>query len=176
MKDRLLKAETIDTSLGVMIVVSSAQHLQLLEFAERKAFPTELKRLFVHAKGQLGFGRFAPTDSIEREMNAFLGGTNASFDTPLAPLGTDFSQAVWRALRTIPAGQTRSYSQLPRAMGRPGATRAVAPANGANPIAIAIPCHCVLGADGTLTAYDGGLWRKQALTALERGFAARKED
>ena len=73
-------------------------------------------------------------------------------------------------MRQIPAGQTRSYSQLARDMGRPETTRAVARANGANPIAIAIPCHRVLGADGSLTGYGGGLWRKQKLIELERSF------
>ncbi|MCL4153984.1 UNVERIFIED_CONTAM: hypothetical protein GTU68_045335 [Idotea baltica] len=100
---------------------------------------------------------------------------NDRFETRLSPLGTPFTQEVWQALRQVPAGQTRSYSQLARDMGRPDATRAVARANGANPIAIAIPCHRVLGADGCLTGYGGGLWRKQKLIELERGFAAKGE-
>lgn len=107
-------------------------------------------------------------------MADFMGGVSAEFATPLRPLGTPFTQDVWRALREIPAGETRSYSAVARAMGRPDATRAVARANGANPIAIAIPCHRVLGADGSLTGYGGGLWRKQKLIELERGFAAKK--
>lgn len=169
-QDGLLKADWFDTRLGVMIAVSDANALYLLEFAERKALPAELKRLYTFAKGSLGFGRYAPTGQIEAEMNAFLAGRSVRFDTPLAPLGTPFMQAVWAALRQIPAGQTRSYSEVARHMGRPDATRAVARANGANPIAIVIPCHRVLGADGALTGYGGGLWRKQALIELERGY------
>lgn len=174
-KDALLRADWIDTKMGVMIAVSDARALHLLEFAERRALPGELKRLHDHAKGRLGFGRFAPTDQIEAELQEFFDGRSAQFDTALAPLGTPFTKEVWRALRDIPAGETRSYSEIARAMGRPEATRAVARANGANPIAIVIPCHRVLGADGSLTGYGGGLWRKQALIELERGFAAQRE-
>ena len=169
-KDARLRADWIETPMGAMVAVSSESALHLLEFTERRALPAELAALRKDAKGSLGFGRFAPTDQIEREMTEFMAGRSAQFTTPLAPLGTPFTQAVWRALRQIPAGQTRSYSQLARDMGRPETTRAVARANGANPIAIAIPCHRVLGADGSLTGYGGGLWRKQKLIELERSF------
>ncbi|MDF3413141.1 bifunctional transcriptional activator/DNA repair protein Ada [Sulfitobacter sp. M57] len=169
-----LRADWIETKLGPMIAVSDKHALHLLEFAERKALPGELKRLYALAKGSLGFGRFAPTDQIETEMAAFMDGRSADFHTRLAPLGTPFTQEVWRALRDIPAGETRSYGEVAKRMGRPEATRAVARANGANPIAIVIPCHRVIGADGALTGYGGGLWRKQALIEMERGFAQRK--
>lgn len=174
-KDALLRADWIDTKLGTMIAVSDASTLHLLEFTERRALPTELKRLYTYAKGSLGFGRFAPIDQIEREMAAYLELRADSFETPLAPLGTPFTKEVWRALRLIPAGTTQSYSDVARRMGRPDAVRAVARANGANPIAIVIPCHRVLGADGALTGYGGGLWRKQALIELEQGFARQRK-
>ncbi|MBB3992964.1 AraC family transcriptional regulator of adaptative response/methylated-DNA-[protein]-cysteine methyltransferase [Sulfitobacter undariae] len=174
--DAVLRADWIETSLGAMVAVSSEHALHLLEFTERRALPTELAALRRDAKGSLGFGRFAPTDQIEREIADFMTGTCAAFQTPLRPLGTPFTQTVWHALRQIPAGETRSYSQLARDMGRPDATRAVARANGANPIAIVIPCHRVLGADGSLTGYGGGLWRKQKLIELERGFAVKGKD
>lgn len=174
-KNAMLRADWIETPMGAMVAVSSEGALHLLEFTERKALPAELAALRRDAKGSLGFGRFASTDQIEREMADFMSGQSALFETPLRPLGTPFTQEVWRALREIPAGQTRSYSQLARDMGRPDATRAVARANGANPIAIVIPCHRVLGADGSLTGYGGGLWRKQKLIELERGFAAKGE-
>lgn len=172
-KDAVLRADWIETPLGALIAVSSQSALHLLEFPERRALPAELAALRKDAKGSLGFGRFAPTDRIEREMADFMSGSSDRFATPIRPLGTPFSQNVWRALRLVPAGQTRSYSQLARDMGRPEATRAVARANGANPIAIVIPCHRVLGADGSLTGYGGGLWRKQKLIEMERGFAAK---
>ncbi|MEW9919433.1 bifunctional transcriptional activator/DNA repair enzyme AdaA [Marimonas sp. MJW-29] len=174
-KDALLRADWIETKLGPMIAVSDARAVHLLEFAERKALPGELKRLYAAAKGSLGFGRFAVTDQIEAETAAFMAGRSARFETTLAPLGTAFQQEVWRALRRIPAGETRSYAEVARTIGRPEATRAVARANGANPVAIAIPCHRVIGADGSLTGYGGGLWRKQALIELERGYARMRQ-
>lgn len=173
-QNAVLRADWIETPLGAMVAVASENALHLLEFTERRALPAELAALRRDAKGSLGFGRFASTDRIEREMNAFMAGDTAAFETPLRPLGTPFTQNVWQALREIPAGQTRSYGELARYMGRSKATRAVARANGANPIAIAIPCHRVLGADGSLTGYGGGLWRKQKLIELERGFAAAR--
>jgi AraC family transcriptional regulator of adaptative response/methylated-DNA-[protein]-cysteine methyltransferase len=175
-KDAVLRADWIETPLGPMIAVSDAHALHLLEFAERKALPAELKRLYAVAKGRVGFGRFAPTDQIEAEMTAFMAGQSERFQTRLAPLGTPFTQQVWDTLRRIPAGETRSYGDVARMMGRPDATRAVARANVANPIAIVIPCHRVIGADGALTGYGGGLWRKQALIELERGFARGKKE
>lgn len=166
----LLKADWIDTPIGVMIAVSDANALHLLEFLDRKALPAELRKLHTISRGQLGLGRFAPTDRIETELEGFFSGRSPLFTTPLAPRGTAFMQSVWSALREIPPGETRSYSEIATAIGRPAAVRAVARANGANPIAIVIPCHRVLGADGSLTGYGGGLWRKQALIELERQF------
>src|SRR5690606_32152543 len=104
-----------------------------------------------------------------RQLDAYFRGTLRTFDLPLAPQGTPFQQTVWEALRHIPYGQTVSYGELARRVGRPAAVRAVGLANGSNPIAIVIPCHRVIGANGTLTGYGGGLPTKQALLALERG-------
>lgn len=163
----LLQADWIDTPLGPMIAVSSARHLHLLEFLERKALPAELKKLHRDSHGQIGFGRPAPTEQAAEELAEFFAGRLPRFDIPLAPEGSDFARAVWDELQRIPAGETRSYSEIASAMGRPDAVRAVARANGANPIAIVIPCHRVIGADGSLTGYGGGLWRKQKLIALE---------
>ncbi|UWR23532.1 bifunctional transcriptional activator/DNA repair enzyme AdaA [Sulfitobacter sp. S190] len=172
-RDALLRADWIDTPLGAMVAVSSAQALHLLEFTERRALPAELRKLRADARGSIGFGRHAPTDRIEAELARFMAGEDAGFDTPLAPLGTPFEREVWRHLRAIRAGETRSYGDVAREMGRPTATRAVARANGANPIAIVIPCHRVVGADGALTGYGGGLWRKQALIDLEQTYAVK---
>ncbi len=171
----LLRADWIKTTLGDMIAVSSASHLHLLEFTDRKALPRELTRLRDFAKGDLGLGRYGPTDQIDAELNAFFAGQSSTFATPLAMHGTAFTKDVWRALLAIPAGHTRSYAQIASAMGRASATRAVARANGANQIAIVIPCHRVLGADGSLTGYGGGLWRKQKLLEIERHYRPQNE-
>jgi len=170
----LLRADWFDTSLGAMIAISDRTHLHLLEFADRKALPTELKRLHKACKGSLGFGRFAPTDQAEVQLEAFLKGNSPEFDLPLVLHGSEFTRSVWRMLQTLPAGTTQSYTQIARRLGRPDAVRAVARANGANQIAIVIPCHRVLGADGSLTGYGGGLWRKQKLIELERHYAPKE--
>jgi len=169
-KDAMLKADWIDTPLGAMIAVSDKNALHLLEFADRKALPAELKKLMKTVKGDIGIGRTAPTVQVEEELKAFFEGHSDQFKVPLVLHGSDFTKNVWDALRTIPAGQTKSYSELARQIGKPSASRAVARANGANQIAILIPCHRIIGADGSLTGYGGGLWRKQKLIELERQY------
>lgn len=171
-RDALLRADWIETPLGPMIAVADANALHLLEFIDRKALPRELAVLRKAAKGSLGVGRFAVHDHIAAELAAFFDGTCATFTTPITPLGTAFSHRVWDVLRTIPAGKTLSYAQLAQQIGQPTATRAVARANGANPLALIVPCHRVIGADGSLTGYGGGLWRKQKLIEIERHYAA----
>ncbi len=169
--DPLLHMARIETALGPMMAVSDARHLMLLEFSERKGLPGALCKLHRAARGRVAFGRSDPTDLAEAQLAAFFAGESADFNVPLAPLGTPFMQDVWQALRGIPAGQTRSYAQLAQSLNRPDAVRAVGRANGTNPIAILIPCHRLVGSDGSLTGYGGGLWRKQALIEHERGFA-----
>ena len=105
------------------------------------------------------------------QLAEYFAGQRQSFTLPLAPRGTPFQQEVWRALCAIPYGQTRSYGQLAAALGRPSAARAVGGACRRNPIWLMIPCHRVVGADGSLTGYAGGLERKKALLALEQGQA-----
>lgn len=157
----------IATPLGEMVCVTDPQRLHLLEFTERRALPAELRRLSKAVKGRIGLGRHALTDRVEAQLSAYFAGENAAFDLPLALHGTAFQQRVWQELIALPAGAQISYSALARRLDRPEATRAVAAANGANQIAVVIPCHRVLGADGALTGYGGGLWRKQALLRHE---------
>ena len=102
------------------------------------------------------------------EFQAYFAGARDPFDFPIAFRGTPFQELVWRELLRIPYGETRSYGFVARAIGKPGASRAVGMACHANPIAIAVPCHRVVGASGDLTGYGGGLDRKRALLALER--------
>lgn len=167
-KDALLRADWIDTPIGPMIAVADAQQLHLLEFFDRKGLPAELARLRTRAKGSLGVGRFEPIAQIGADLEAYFAGRPTRFRTPIQLHGTPFEQRVWTALADIPAGETRSYTQIAQAIGQPQAVRAVARANGRNQLALIIPCHRVIGADGTLTGYAGGLWRKQWLLDLER--------
>jgi methylated-DNA-[protein]-cysteine S-methyltransferase len=103
-----------------------------------------------------------------RQLRAYFAGTLRKFELPLAPEGTSFQRRVWRELLNIRYGETISYAELARRIGNPNAARAVGLANGANPIAIVIPCHRVIGSDGRLTGYGGGLGKKDWLLALER--------
>jgi methylated-DNA-[protein]-cysteine S-methyltransferase len=104
-----------------------------------------------------------------RQLSAYFAGTLRTFELDTAPEGTSFQRAVWQELQTIPYGETISYGELARRLGNPKAVRAVGLANGANPISIVIPCHRVIGSNGALVGYGGGLPTKQALLALERG-------
>ncbi len=166
--DKLLRATWIPTPLGDMIAVSSRSHLHLLEFVDRKGLPGELKKLQQASKEGIGIGSMPPSEQAAAELIDYFAARSDRFSTPLAVPASPFTQRVWDALREIPAGETRSYSEIARQIGRPSAIRAVARANGANQIALMIPCHRVIGADGSLTGYGGGLWRKQRLIEIER--------
>ncbi len=109
-----------------------------------------------------------PFAEAERQLTAYFAGELKEFDLPLAPAGTAWQLRVWRALTTIPYGETAGYGQLAEELGKPTASRAVGTANGRNPISIIVPCHRVIGANGSLTGYAGGLERKEFLLALER--------
>lgn len=109
----------------------------------------------------------APFTEAVRQLRAYFEGRLRDFDLPLAPSGTAWQLAVWRALTTVPYGRTASYGELARDLERPGSSRAVGSANGRNPISIVVPCHRIIGADGTLTGYSGGVWRKEHLLSLE---------
>lgn len=109
------------------------------------------------------------------QLAAWFKRERTDFDLPLAPKGTDFQQAAWKALQRIPYGETRYYAQQADLIGRPNAIRAVGAANGANPIAVVVPCHRVIGKNGSLTGYGGGLERKEWLLAFEQGIAQQTD-
>lgn len=149
------------TPLGEMVAV--ADHaLRLLEFHDRRELPAELARL-----GDVTPGGNDVTRRLQAQLAAYFAGESADFDLPLAPQGTAFQEIHWAALRAIPAGQTRSYAAMAAEIGRPSAVRAVGRANGANRIAVVIPCHRLIGSDGAMTGYAGGIARKQALIRHE---------
>lgn len=167
----LLKADWLETPIGSMLAVADTASLHLLEFFDRAALPGELKKLREATRSAIAFGRTPVIDRFARELDEYFAGTRQRFDTPLAMHGSPFTRAVWEELLVIPPGATRSYSAIAASAGRPTAVRAVARANGANQIAIVIPCHRVIGADGSLTGYAGGLWRKEWLIRHEQKFS-----
>jgi methylated-DNA-[protein]-cysteine S-methyltransferase len=149
----------IDSPLGPLLLAADAAGLRFIEFVNgrRTARPDSA-------------WREDPTALHEpiRQLSAYFAGELETFDLPLAPEGTPFQLRVWRLLCEIPYGETISYGELARRMGNPNASRAVGLANGANPIPIVIPCHRVIGSNGKLTGYGGGLPIKEKLLALER--------
>ncbi|OLF77896.1 hypothetical protein AWH62_04280 [Maricaulis sp. W15] len=163
-----LKADWVDSPVGPLLAIADNDHLRLLEFFDRGILPTELGKLKADADSDISLGRTGPIDRLADELRAYFNGQSATFKTPLAPVGTRFEQRAWDALLKVPAGETRSYGDQAVALDQPTATRAVARANGANPIAILIPCHRIIGANGSLTGYGGGLWRKRWLLDHER--------
>jgi len=117
-----------------------------------------------------------PFRDAAAQLDEYFAGRRQTFDLPLAPRGTAFRKLVWKALQAIPYGQTASYGEIARAIGQPLASRAIGGANHHNPLAIVIPCHRVVGADGSMTGYGGGLARKRTLLDLEAGAAGRRPD
>jgi AraC family transcriptional regulator of adaptative response/methylated-DNA-[protein]-cysteine methyltransferase len=170
-----LTATRITTPLGPMVAVSDGHALRMLEFGNRRAVPTEIKRLARRQAAQFTLGRDAVLDQIAQELAAYFAGQGARFHTPLAWSGRPFAATVWTALRAIPPGETVAYGELAATLGRPGAARAVARANGANELSIIVPCHRVIGADGRLTGYGGGLERKKWLLDHEKHHFAAPE-
>lgn len=167
--DRVVRVTRLLTPLGPMLVGGTEDALCLLEFIDRRMLETQLQRVQKRLNTVLVPGSNAVTEAMGRELTAYFDRSLTEFTVPLHAPGTDFQTAVWAALIDIPYGTTTSYGEIARRIGRPTAVRAVARANGDNRIAIVIPCHRVIGADGTLTGYGGGLWRKKRLLELETG-------
>jgi AraC family transcriptional regulator, regulatory protein of adaptative response / methylated-DNA-[protein]-cysteine methyltransferase len=156
------------TPLGPMVAGATDDGLSLLEFSDRRMLELQLRRVSRLFGLPMVPGRNAVLDRIEDELSRYFAGSLRDFTVPLVVPGSEFQQSVWDQLQTIPYGETRSYGEQAAAIGRPTAVRAVARANGDNRIAIVIPCHRVVGSDGKLTGYGGGLWRKQFLLDLEQ--------
>ncbi|HEX7001145.1 MAG TPA: trifunctional transcriptional activator/DNA repair protein Ada/methylated-DNA--[protein]-cysteine S-methyltransferase [Trueperaceae bacterium] len=163
---RALHAAWLDSPLGPMLAIADDDALLLLEFVERRGLETELRRL--QARAAIVPGRTAVTEHIERELAEYFAGERSTFETPLEPIGSEFQRNVWSELGRIPPGTTISYGELAERIGRPTAFRAVAQANGANQLALVIPCHRVVNANGELGGYGGGVPRKQWLLDHER--------
>ena len=156
--------DTMSTPIGDLLLIGDGRHLVHIDLPQ--------------ARRPLGIGaewRREPSafDAARAQFDAYFAGTLQAFDVPLAPRGTDFQRRVWDALCGIGYGETISYAELARRVGNPNASRAVGLANGANPLSIVVPCHRVIGANGSLTGYGGGLEAKKWLLAMEqRGASA----
>ena len=160
--------EQIDTPLGTMVAVADDKGLRLLEFADRRATERELSILRKRLRTNIVPGEHQHLGTIRSQLADYFSGKKLEFDIPLAAVGSDFQLRAWKILRSIPVGETRSYSWMAERLGDRNARRAVGRANGTNMICIVIPCHRVIRADGTLCGYGGGLWRKKWLLDHER--------
>lgn len=158
----------VDTPLGPMIAGATGKGLCLLEFTDRRMIEHQFAVLQKRFGPGIVPGSNGHLDQVKRELAEYFAGTRTSFDVPIHAPGTAFEERVWRALCTIPHGETRSYEDIARAVGSPKGVRAVGRANGLNRIAIVIPCHRVVNKSGDLGGYGGGLWRKRRLLHLER--------
>ncbi|RSK24041.1 bifunctional transcriptional activator/DNA repair enzyme AdaA [Hymenobacter metallilatus] len=167
-QQQLLNLTRLETPLGTMLACASEQGICLLEFTDRRGLETELKELVRRLNATVVQSHNVHFGVLNTQLTEYFAGARQEFTVPLHAPGTAFQQQVWQELLRIPYGNTRSYGQQATALGRPSAVRAVAAANGQNRLAILIPCHRVLGADGHLTGYAGGLWRKKALLELEQ--------
>jgi methylated-DNA-[protein]-cysteine S-methyltransferase len=152
--------DTCASPVGELTLVSDGTHLTGLYLPGHRDRPGPL----ADARRDAG-----PFRALRDQLDAYFAGEPVVFDVPLAPNGTTFQRGVWEALRAIPYGATATYGQIAAAIGNPKAVRAVGLANGRNPISIVIPCHRVIGADGSLTGYGGGVQCKRALLELEAG-------
>jgi len=164
----VVRTTRVSTPLGPMVLGATEDAVCLLEFGEPVRAEDQLRRLAKRLDCVFVPGSNAVTERMEEELGRYFAGKLTEFQSPLLVPGSDFQRRAWDALRKIPYGETRSYRDQAEAIGSPTAVRAVARANGANRIAIVIPCHRVIGADGSLTGYGGGLAKKEFLLELER--------
>lgn len=165
---RPLNASFISTPIGRMLSLSDDEYLYLLEFEDRRGLEREIEQLRVKYNFRIIYGQTIINQQVEQQLGEYFRGERTEFSLPLFYDGSPFQKEVWRILETIPSGETLSYRDIALRLGDKNKVRAVGRANGTNKIAIVIPCHRVIGSDGNLTGYAGGLERKQYLLELEK--------
>jgi AraC family transcriptional regulator of adaptative response/methylated-DNA-[protein]-cysteine methyltransferase len=172
----MIKTVRIETPLGEMVAGATEDGLCLLEFNDKRRAVTECRDLERLLEQPVGEGDNVHLKILRRQLDEYFSGSLKEFGIPLVTPGTDFQHAVWMALLEIPYGTTRSYQEQANALGRPDSVRAVANANGMNRISIIIPCHRVIGSNGRLTGYGGGLKRKKWLLDHEKKHSGKAVD
>lgn len=160
------------TPLGPMLAGATDDGICLLEFTDRRMLPAELEDLPRRLRRPLVAGHHPHLDRLRVQLAAYFAGERVSFDLPIVTSGSDFQQRTWEELRRIAPGTTVSYEELARRVGSPAAVRAIGTANGANRLALVIPCHRVIRKNGETGNYGGGQWRKAWLLAHEAAFAS----
>ena len=165
---RVIDLKRIETPLGTMFACGVKEGICLLEFSDRKMLETEFKAISKALNATIVQGDNEHFPILEKELKEYFEGKRKTFTVKLFSPGSEFQNQVWRGLQHIPYGSTRSYKEQSLFLQRPEAIRAVANANGMNRISILVPCHRVIGSDGNLTGYGGGIWRKQWLLQHEQ--------
>lgn len=165
---RIIDLKRLETPLGTMYACAVKEGICLLEFTDRRMLETEFKDLARRFDATIVQGHNPHFTLLEDQLSKYFEGTLKQFTIPLCAPGSEFKQKVWVSLLQIPYGETRSYKQQADIIGKPGAVRAVAQANGMNRIAIIIPCHRIIGSNGDLSGYGGGIWRKKKLLDMEK--------
>lgn len=165
---KIIDLKRIETPIGTMYAAATAEGICMLEFTDRKMLETEFKDLAKSLNAIIIQGENPHFIPLEKELAEYFLGKRTEFTVPLSPVGTDFQKSVWKVLMKIPYGETWNYKKQSEVLGDAKKVRAVANANGMNKISILIPCHRVIGSNGTLTGYGGGIWRKQKLLELEK--------
>lgn len=172
----MISIKNFDTVLGAMVAGCVDGGICLLAFRDKLNIEKEYSFLQKYFGQEITEGDSNFPDTLEIEMKEYFDGARKSFSLPLQPAGTTFQKSVWKELLNIGYGTTRTYLQQSVSLGNPASIRAVANANGTNRIAIIIPCHRVIGSDGSLTGYGGGLERKKWLLDHERKFSGKSFD
>lgn len=167
-KKTVLNIVRFSTPVGPMFSCATRKGVCLLDFTDCRTLEADFQFLSRRLNAVFVSGKNSHLDNVQVELQEYFSGNRQIFTVPLHILGTDFQMSVWKILQKIPYGQTRSYKQQAIALKNPKAVRAVASANGRNPISIIIPCHRVIGSDGSLTGYGGGLHRKKWLLDYEK--------
>jgi AraC family transcriptional regulator, regulatory protein of adaptative response / methylated-DNA-[protein]-cysteine methyltransferase len=172
----MIKLTKIDTPLGEMVAGATDKGICLLEFNDRRMLPTEYKDLTRLLSTTMEDGENKHLRILKKQLKEYFDGKRKEFTVPLVTPGTEFQQVVWKELQNIRFGSTRSYQEQAIVLNRPDSVRAVANANGMNRISIVIPCHRVIGSDGRLTGYGGGLKRKKWLLDHEKKYSGKAVD
>ncbi|WP_426277674.1 methylated-DNA--[protein]-cysteine S-methyltransferase [Chryseobacterium sp. S-02] len=165
---KTIHRKTIRTPLGEMFACAVDEGICLLEFTDRKNVEKQVTSLSKNLNAEIIEKDHEHFKQLEKELTEYFEGRRQIFEVPLFIIGTEFQEKVWQLLREIPMGEIRTYKQQSEFLGNPKAIRAVGTANGINKIAILIPCHRVIGSNGELVGYAGGIWRKQKLLELEK--------
>lgn len=172
----MIKTTTIETPLGEMAAAATKEGICLLEFSDRQNLNMEFENIAWIFNTTVESGSNKHLRTLKKQLREYFKGKRKDFSIPLITPGTEFQQTVWNSLKKIPYGTTLSYLEQARSINKPGAVRAVANANGSNRIAVIIPCHRVIGSDGNLVGYGGGLEKKRWLIDHEKKHSGQPVD